>query len=129
MYRYFEAMDDDLEKVPDAQRLRRLADQADKMVEAGRLTVEEAARLKTARGAREVDAVVRDIRVRHAGTRLDAAVADGAMSREEADGLLERLRGGEHSRALRSHLGQFRPRRRPPRRTEGSQAEDGDRPV
>lgn len=53
-----------------------------------------------------------DIRALHASERLDVAVAEGAMTREEADGILQRLRGGEHSRKLRSHLAQFRPRRR-----------------
>jgi len=56
--------------------------------------------------------VILDIRVRHAGGRVDAAVAEGAMSREEADAFLDRVRAGEHSRGLRSHLAQFRPKHR-----------------
>jgi hypothetical protein len=31
-------------------------------------------------------------------------VADGTMSREEADGLLERVLGGEHSAELRKQV-------------------------
>lgn len=101
-------MDDDPKTTPDASNgVRRLVEQADKMVRSGRLTAEEAARLRAAAGTGETEQVIRSIRARHAGMRLDAAVGAGAMSQAEADGLLERVHGGEHSRRLRSHLAQF----------------------
>jgi polyhydroxyalkanoate synthesis regulator phasin len=93
-------------------RLERVVEQADKMVAAGRLTAEEAEFLRAAPGPAGAEKVLREIRARHAGERLDVAVAEGAMTRHEADGILDAVRGGEHSRQLRSHLIQFRPQRR-----------------
>lgn len=116
----------------DPERLSRIAGQADKLVAAGRLTAEEARQLRAAPDVSRADQVMREIRARHAAERLDAAVAEGAMSRQEADDLLERVRGGEHSRALRSHLSRFRvKRRKQPKQAEpGSQSEDsGERPA
>ncbi|MHB8340312.1 MAG: hypothetical protein ACYDB7_03960 [Mycobacteriales bacterium] len=104
-------MDDAPENLSSPRRTRRLIEQADKMVRSGRLTTEEATRLRAARSGDEVEQVVRDIRVRHAGARLDTAVAEGGMSRGEAEAFLDRLRRGEHPRGLRSHLAQFPPRR------------------
>jgi hypothetical protein len=100
------------ESAPKPRRLDRLVEQADRMVDSGRLTAEEADQLKAAPDAGRAEAVLRDIRARHAGERLAVAVAQGAMTQAEADDVLERVRGGEHSRRLRSHLAQFRPRRR-----------------
>lgn len=109
------------------KRLARIAGQADKLVAAGRLTAAEADRLRAAPDVSRAEQVVREIRARHASERLDVAVAEGAMSRQEADDVLERVRGGEHSRALRSHLARFRVRRRKRTRPaeSGSQAENG----
>jgi len=103
---------DDLGDQADPKTHRRLLERLDHMVESGRVTEGEAARLRAATGPGEIERAVGAIRLRHAGARLDAAVADGDMSREEADGFLERLRNGEHPRGLRSHLAQLRPRRR-----------------
>jgi polyhydroxyalkanoate synthesis regulator phasin len=105
-------MDDNREDASGSKGARRRIDQADKMLRSGRITAEEAARLSAAGETGDAERVIRDIRVRHAGARVDAAVAEGAMSREEADGFLDRIRAGEHSRGLRSHLAQFRPKRR-----------------
>jgi hypothetical protein len=44
------------------------------------------------------------IRARHARAHTDTAVSDGRMNQAEADRLLERVRTGEHSRELRSHI-------------------------
>lgn len=93
-------------------RLERVVEQIDKMVASGKMTSEEAERLRAAPDPASVERALRDIRARHAGERLEVAVAEGAMTRQEADDILERVRGGEHSRKLRSHLAQFRPRRR-----------------
>lgn len=99
----------------DTKSRGRLVERLDHMVEAGRVTEDEAGRLRAANGPAEFDDVVRAIRVRHATARLDAAVEDGEMSEEEADGLLVRLRNGEHPRSLRAHLAKFR---RPPHSSE-----------
>ena len=50
------------------------------------------------------DVVVGTIRARHAGAHMEAAVAEGDMSQDEADGYLERLRSGEHAKGLRARL-------------------------
>lgn len=97
-------MSDDLEFSKDANRRRQLLDRLDRMVAGGRLTADEAGRLRAAEAPEEFDAAVREVRVRHAGAAMDARIAEGAMSREEADGLLERLRQGEHTSGIRAHL-------------------------
>ncbi|MDQ6847274.1 MAG: hypothetical protein M3019_06790 [Candidatus Dormibacteraeota bacterium] len=79
-----------------------------RMVQAGRLTEREAEGLRTASDANEFNQAVREIRARHAGVKLDAAVADGSMTRSEADNLLDRLRQGEHGGGLRSRLRSLR---------------------
>lgn len=91
------------------RKRKRLAERADQMVKSGRLTEEEAERVRSADKPGEIEDVIRNIRIRHAGTKLGAAVADGSLSREAADGFLERLRKGEHSAALRGALRKLRP--------------------
>lgn len=116
----------------DPRRLDRIAGQADKLVAAGRLTADEARRLRAAPDVSRAEQVLREIRTRHASERLDAAVAEGAMSRQEADDLLERVRGSEHSRALHSHLARLRikHRKQPKPDAPGSQAGDSsERPA
>ncbi len=83
---------------------QRIIDQVDTMVASGRITHEEAERLRAAEGTDEFEAVIAAIRARHAGARTTAAVIEGGMSEEEADALLERVRAGEHSQELRSHI-------------------------
>jgi polyhydroxyalkanoate synthesis regulator phasin len=87
----------------------RIIEQLDSMVESGRITPEEAARLRATEDTAEFDAAINEIRARHAGAHMEAAVADGGMSREEADGLLERVRHGEHPEGLRARLRRYRP--------------------
>jgi hypothetical protein len=87
----------------------RLARSADKLLASGHITEDEASRLQAA-GADGAEEVERDIRVRHATAALNAAVEEGRMTAEEAEGYLRRLRSGEHSKSLRSHLRQFRRR-------------------
>ncbi len=82
----------------------RIIQQLDRMVASGRVTEEEAAQLRAAEGTPEFDAVVGTIRARHAGAHMDAAVAEGDMSQQEADGYLDRLRHGEHPKGLRARL-------------------------
>ena len=102
-------MDDDLESETDSRRRQRLLQRLDQMVESGRVTDQEAQRLRAAGTPGRFDETVRDIRLRHAGARLNSAVADGTMHQEEADDLLERLRNGDHSRSLRARLRRLRP--------------------
>jgi hypothetical protein len=89
----------------------RIIQQVDKMVNSGRITEEEAARLRATEGTADFDAAVADIRARHAGNHMESAIDRGEMSREEADGYLERLRGGEHPEGLRARLRGHRPGR------------------
>ncbi|HVA05548.1 MAG TPA: hypothetical protein VNG12_02290 [Acidimicrobiales bacterium] len=90
---------------------QRIIEQVDEMVESGRITEEEATQLRAAEGTPEFDAAVGAIRARHAGARMESAIAEGEISQEEADGYLERLRSGEHPKGLRARLAKHRPRR------------------
>jgi hypothetical protein len=83
---------------------RRMLDRLDSMVAAGRITSEEAAQLRAAEGSPGFDDVVARIRARHAQAHTDPAVAEGRMSHEEADALLERVLAGEHSAELRKQV-------------------------
>jgi hypothetical protein len=83
--------------------------QLDKLRRAGRVTEDEARALETAGDDQAFNTALLGIRARHAGTRLDAAVEDGSISRAEADDLLRRVKGGEHTRGLRSHISKLRP--------------------
>jgi hypothetical protein len=75
----------------------------DKLVGSGRITEEEADRLRGGdRGV--IDDTVVGIRVRHARAQLDAAITAREISREEADRFLERIWAGEHSPQLRAEL-------------------------
>ena len=88
----------------------RIIKQIDGMVASGRLTEEEAARLRATGGGGDFEEAVAAIRVRHAGTKMEVAVDAGEMSRAEADGYLERIRNGEHPTGLRARLSRHRPR-------------------
>ncbi|MHB8594507.1 MAG: hypothetical protein ACYDB3_09300 [Acidimicrobiales bacterium] len=88
------------------QLLRRL----DRMIESGQVSEAEAAKLRAAAEPGQFDTAVRSIRVRHAGTKLKAAVEGGHMTQDEADGHLEDLKRGKHSRALRAQLNKLFPR-------------------
>jgi hypothetical protein len=83
---------------------QRMMERLDAMVSNGRITDEEAARLRATEGTPAFDDVVAGIRARHAQAHTDPAVADGTMSREEADGLLDRVLAGEHSTELRKQV-------------------------
>ena len=83
---------------------QRIIEQVDKMVASGRITPEEGERLRAAQGTDAFEEAVANVRARHAQAHTNSAVSDGRMSQAEADGLLERVRSGEHSRELRSHI-------------------------
>jgi polyhydroxyalkanoate synthesis regulator phasin len=95
---------------------RRVLQHLDRMVSAGRVTAEEAERLRGAGDVAAFDAALAEIRTGHAGPDLDAAVADGQLTQPEADELLDRLRRGEHSPGLHKRV---RPWRNLHRRSPG----------
>ncbi|HEX4434946.1 MAG TPA: hypothetical protein VH012_08945 [Acidimicrobiales bacterium] len=82
----------------------RIIERLDGMVAAGRITTQEASRLRAAAGTAEFDAVLAGIRARHARAHTDAAVAAGTMSPDDAESSLARVRAGEHSGELRRHI-------------------------
>lgn len=87
----------------------RLVEKLDKMVKAGRLSEEEAERLRTAATSDELDDAGREIQLGHARARVTAAVEDGSLTQDESRAILDRLDQGEDPRFLRG-LGR-RPRR------------------
>ncbi|HVB26892.1 MAG TPA: hypothetical protein VNE21_03145 [Mycobacteriales bacterium] len=91
------------------RKRERFVAKLDHLVESGRVSATEAERLRAADEPGTFAAALREIRVRHAGMTLTAAVAGGTMTRAEADSYLERLRDGEHSRSLRAQLRRLLP--------------------
>ena len=91
----------------DQRKPLRVPRRLDRLVASGRLTTEEAARLQAGDPA-EVDAVLAEVRVRHARAVLDAAVVEGGISRADADDLLDRVRLGEPSADLRARITRLR---------------------
>jgi hypothetical protein len=83
---------------------QRILEQLDRMVASGRITSEEANRSRGADGTTEFDAVMTDIRARHAQAHTDVAVAAGTMRPEDAAAALEPVRQGDHSADLRRHI-------------------------
>ena len=96
-------MDDTLPTHPETDGPRLMA-RLDRMLASGRITSEEAARLRTASGTGELDQEAEQIRLRHFRAKVDAAVVDGRLSRSEAEVLLDRLAQGESPRILRQLL-------------------------
>jgi hypothetical protein len=82
----------------------RIIERLDAMVPSGRLTAEEASRLRATAGTPEFDDAMAAIRGRHAQVHTDAAVAAGTMSPEDAASSLARVRDGEHSPELRRRI-------------------------
>ena len=82
----------------------RMMQRLDAMVSNGRITPEEAAQLRATEGTAAFDDVVAGVRARHAQAHTDPAVAEGTMSQEEADHLLQRVLAGEHSTELRKQV-------------------------
>ena len=83
---------------------QRMMERLDAMVSNGRITDEEAVQLRATEGTPAFGDVVAGIRARHAQVHTEPAVADGTMSQEKADGLLERVLAGEHSTELRKQV-------------------------
>jgi hypothetical protein len=94
---------------------QRVLRQLDRMVAAGRVTAQEAERLRGARDAATFESVLGEIRSRHAGPDLAAAVQAGQLTGAEADDLRHQIRQGHHPRGLRGQLRRWaRPHRPPP---------------
>jgi hypothetical protein len=60
--------------------------------------------LEAAETDEDREAIMRGIRTRHAAARLEAAVAAGDISAGEAAKLVEEVRRGDHSSALRRRI-------------------------
>jgi len=86
------------------RRPARIPRRLDQLVASGRISAEEAQRLRAATGGGELDAAIAAIRARHAAAALEAAVGSGKVSREEVSEILDRIRSGEHSSELRTGI-------------------------
>lgn len=106
----------------------RLLKHLGRMVESRRLTPGEAERLCAARGPGEFFTAVRDVRVRHAATRLRGTAAGGCLTWEKADAFLQRLRSGDHAGSPRVELYEIRTGANSPGHVAPSQ-NLGDRPA
>jgi hypothetical protein len=73
----------------------RLERRLDKMVDAGRVSADDAERVRTAASSDEREAAVTAIRTQHVRARIDEAVVDGRLSEEQAAGLRQLLDGGQ----------------------------------
>ncbi len=97
-------MESDAEGELEWRRRDRIMEALERMVDSGRIIESEAHDLRAATDETEFTQAVRNIRVRHAGLKLDEAVANGSLTRAEADRLLDRLRNGEHEGSVRARL-------------------------
>jgi len=104
-----QSMTEELRNEMTPRTRQRLVERLGHLVETGRVTEAEAARLRAASGPAEFERVVAGLRERHAGEKLSAAVTGGHMTQEEADASMERLKRGEHPRGLRAHLRRSHP--------------------
>jgi hypothetical protein len=107
-------MADEADSIWPGEEQQRVLRQLDRMVTAGRVTTQEAERLRAARDAAGFEAVMSEIRARHAGPELEAAVRAGQLSGAEAEDLQHQIRRGDHPRGLRRRLHQWSKPHRPP---------------
>ncbi len=70
------------------------------MLAAGRVTQEDAARLRAAAELGGLDEALDEIRVGHARARIAQDVSRGVLTSEEAEVLIERLDKGEDPRSV-----------------------------
>jgi polyhydroxyalkanoate synthesis regulator phasin len=82
----------------------RLIGRLDKMVQAGRLTEEDAERLRAAANSGQLDDAIREIQLKHARERVNTALENGRLGQEEARAIFDRLAKGEDPRFLRGLL-------------------------
>lgn len=69
----------------------------------GKVTADEALAMQSGE-PEQSEAVMTDVRSRHAKSRLDDAVAAGAISEDEAADLLRQVRHSGHAAGLRSRI-------------------------
>lgn len=86
---------DELEAALDAVAADHLAERLDEAVDAGRLTEDQAERLRAAAEAGELAEVGREVFLEHLAARLDERVAADDLTREEADEILADAEAGE----------------------------------
>lgn len=94
----------EFDEAENRRRAVRVPRRLDRLVSSGRLTAEEADRLRVGADGEVDEEVLVGIRARHAAAKLDAGVAAGEIDREEADAIRVRLLSGEHSAELRARL-------------------------
>jgi hypothetical protein len=85
----------------DAHSGEQLVARIEKMLAAGRITEDEAARVRAAETG-TIDDVVREIQLRHAREWRAAAVAEGRVSERDAAEALDRLERGDDPDAIRA---------------------------
>lgn len=68
------------------------------------MSEEEATALESAETEEVREGIMRSIRARHAAARLEAAVTAGDISAGEAERLVDEVRRGDHSSALRRRI-------------------------
>jgi hypothetical protein len=90
-------MNSDQEHAPSERQRAHLRD-------SGRMAEEEAAALETAETDEAREAIMRGVRARHAAARLEASVAAGDISADEAGRLIDEVRRGDHSSAQRRRI-------------------------
>ena len=69
-----------------------------RLVTAGRITADDAARVRAAADGGDLEGELRRIRLAHVRARLDAAVLDGRMSDDEAAEVIARVEADEDPR-------------------------------
>jgi hypothetical protein len=77
----------------------------DKMLAAGRITADEAERIRAAATQGDVDQAVAEIRRRHALEWAATAVGDARLSDDEAADLVAAVERGESPKIIRRPLG------------------------
>jgi aconitase B len=87
---------DDPRRTSTHQLLRRV----DKMLEAGRISEDDAARLWAAAESGGLDEAIAEVRRKHVEARVLGAVESHRLSSEEATAILGRLEDGEDPRRL-----------------------------
>jgi len=76
----------------------RLEGRLARLVAAGRITADDAARIRAAADGGDLEGELRRIRLAHVRARLDAAVLDGRMSDGEAAEVIARVEADEDPR-------------------------------
>ena len=87
-------MDADPDNDARQRRDARFVERVPQMVDAGRLTEEEAAEVRAASESGAPDGVAQVMRLKHGRERIQEALRDGVVDQDEARELLQRLESG-----------------------------------